>query len=245
MQTPGACRKQRRTRGVTNMKVSRSMTDVNTFHALERAFSPERIQTYLAAAGGDQEIALQLYARNAQLGAAFHGPLQALEVALRNTMHARLESRYGSQWYANPAAGLDSHANDSIAGVLRRGAGVSTAGQFVASMSLGFWVRLVGRGGWVNGGRKVDYDRTLWRPALHRAFPGCSRRKVQRRLDSLRRLRNRIAHHEPIIGRDLDKDYDEFLEAVEWISADVRAWIERHSNLPSALRASLSAPARF
>ena len=221
------------------------MTDVNTFHALERAFSPERMQTYLNAAGGDHGTALQLYARNAQLGAAFHGPLQALEVALRNAMHARLEARYGSQWYMNPAAGLDSHAHDSMAGILRRGAGVTTADQFVASMSLGFWVRLVGRGGWVNGGRKADYDRTLWRPALHRAFPGHPRRKVQRRLDGLRQLRNRIAHHEPIVGRDLNKDHDDLLEAVGWISSDVRAWIESHSNLRDALGASLSAPIRF
>ena len=221
------------------------MTDVNTFHALRRAFSPERMQTYLDAAGGDHGDALQLYARNAQLGAAFHGPLQALEVALRNAMHARLKERYGSQWYTNPAAGLDSHAHDSMANVLRRGAGVPTADQFVASMSLGFWVRLVGRGGWVNGGRKADYDRTLWRPAIHRAFPGHPRRKVQQRLDSLRQLRNRIAHHEPIVGWDLNKDHDDLLETLGWISSDVRAWIERHSILQDALRAPLSTPIRF
>lgn len=221
------------------------MTDVNTFRALETAFSPERMQTYLDAAAGDHGTALQLYARNAQLGAAFHGPLQALEVALRNAMHARLEERYGSQWYTNPAAGLDSHATDSMVGVLRRGPGVLTADQFVASMSLGFWVRLLGRGGWVNGGPKADYDRTLWRPALYNAFPGHSRREVQRRFDGLRQLRNRIAHHEPIIGRDLNKDHDDLLEAVGWISSDVRAWIERHSNLLDTLRAPLSAPIRF
>ncbi len=221
------------------------MTDVNAFHALERAFSPERMQTYLAAAGGDHATALRLYARNAQLGAAFHGPLQAFEVALRNAMHARLEERYGRRWYTNPAAGLDSHAHDSMAGVLRHGAGVQTADRFVASMSLGFWVRLVGRGGSVNGGRKADYDRTLWRPALHRAFPGHPRRQVQQRLNDLRRLRNRIAHHEPIVGRDPHKDHDDLLEAMGWISSDVRAWIERHSNLPDVLRAPLSAPIRF
>ncbi len=173
------------------------------------------------------------------------GRCRHLEVALRNTMHTRLEERYGSQWYTNPAAGLDSHAHDSMADVLRRGAGVMTADRFVASMSLGFWVRLVGRGGRINDGRKAEYDRTLWRPALHRAFPGHSRRKVQRRLDSLRQLRNRIAHHEPIVGRDLNKDHDNLLEALEWISSDVRAWIECHSNLRDVLQTPLSAPIRF
>ena len=221
------------------------MTDVNTFCVLEEAFSPRRMQTYLDAAEGNHGNAAWLYARNAQLGAAFHGPLQALEVALRNAMHARLEERFGSQWYTNTAAGLDSHAQDSVARVLRSGVRVQSADQFVASMSLGFWVRLVGRGGSVNGCRRANYDRTLWRPALHRVFPGRSRREVHGRLDSLRQLRNRIAHHEPILDRDLNRDYGVLLEVVGWISSDVCGWIERHSSLEDALRARLLTPIRF
>lgn len=219
--------------------------DVNAFAALEEVFSRERMQTYLQFAQGDPEAALRHYARNVQLGAAFHGPLQALEVALRNAMHARLAARYGGRWFTDPAAGLDRHARDIIAGALDRGAATPSPGQFVASMSLGFWVRLLGRGGHIDGGRKADYDRTLWRPALCKAFPGRSRRTVQRRLDRLRQLRNRIAHHEPLLERDLEKDYESLLEAVGWISADVRTWIEAHSLLPDALQAPLSAPIRF
>ena len=45
------------------------MTDVNTFHVLEVAFPPERMQTYLDAAEGNREYAAWLHARNAQLGA--------------------------------------------------------------------------------------------------------------------------------------------------------------------------------
>ncbi len=226
-------------------KIVCPMTDVNTFCALENAFSRERMQRYLDAAHGDHAIALQFYTRNTQLGAAFHGPLQAFEVTLRNAMHARLAARYGGQWYANAALGLDSHAHDAMEGVLNRGMGAPTPGQFVASMSLGFWVRLVGRGGYINRGRKADYERTLWRPALHKAFPGRSRRAVQQRLDRLRQLRNRIVHHEPIFDRELGEDYENLLEAVGWVSADVRTWIEAHSLLPVVLRAPLSAPIRF
>ena len=228
------------------MKAVCLVTDVNTFYVLESAFSPERMQTYLDAAEGNHGNAPWLYARNAQLGAAFHGPLQALEVAMRNAMHIRLEERYGSQWCTNPDAGLDSKAQDIVARFLRERR-VQTPDQFVAAMSMGFRVRLVGRGGWVNGGRRADYDRTLWRPALHRAFPGCRRAEVHRKLNSLRELRNRIAHHEPIVGggRDPNCDHDDLLEAVGWISSDVRAWIEHHSSLPDTLRAQESAPIRF
>ncbi|MXX88531.1 MAG: hypothetical protein F4213_19575 [Boseongicola sp. SB0677_bin_26] len=123
--------------------------------------------------------------------------------------------------------------------------GALTPGRFVASMSLGFWVRLLGRGSYINGGGKADYEKTLWRPALCKAFPGRQRRAVQQRLDQLRQLRNRIAHHEPIFDRNLTEDYALLLEAVDWISVDVRAWIETHSILPDALQAPLSDPIRF
>ncbi|MYD93582.1 MAG: hypothetical protein F4Y02_07810 [Chloroflexi bacterium] len=221
------------------------MTDVNTFYALEKAFSPERMQTYLDAARGDRVTALHHYARNAALGAAFHGPLQALEVVARNAMHAQLAKRYGNRWYMNPAAGLDGNARASISSALKLGVRIRASEQFVASMSLGFWVRLLSRGGYIDDGLKADYDRTLWRPALHKAFPGRPRRVVHRRLDRMRQLRNRIAHHEPIFGLDLKEDYESLLDAVGWISSDVRAWIEHHSRLPAALQAPLSASSRF
>ena len=115
----------------------------------------------------------------------------------------------------------------------------------MASVSLGFWVRLVSRGGYIDGGPKADYDRTLWRPALYKAFPGHPRSRVHGRLDHLRQLRNRIAHHEPIFDRNLTEDYEQLLEAVGWISSDVRSWIERHSRLPDAIQAPLSSSGRF
>ena len=221
------------------------VTDVNTFCVLENVFSRERMQTYLDAADGNRAVALQHYTRNVQLGAAFHGPLQALEITLRNAIHDQLAAHYGSHWYMDPAPGLDNHARNAIDGQLKHGGSALTPGPFVASMSLGFWVRLLGRGSYVNGGGKADYERTLWRPALFKAFPGRQRRTVQQRLNRLRQLRNRIAHHEPVFDRNLTEDYALLLETVGWISADVRAWIEAHSTLPDALQAPLSNPIRF
>ena len=44
---------------------------------------------------------------NTAVCAAVYGPLQALEVELRNAMHRQLAACYGEEWYDNPAAGLD------------------------------------------------------------------------------------------------------------------------------------------
>ena len=112
-------------------------------------------------------------------------------------------------------------------------------------MSLGSWLRLLGRGDYINGGSKADHERTLWHPALFKGVPGRQRRAVQQRLDRLRELRNRIAHHEPIFDRNLTEDHELHLDALGWVSAEVRAWIETHSILPEVLQAPLPDPIRF
>jgi hypothetical protein len=69
--------------------------------ALVASLSPERIATYVAATGGDRERAVRLYTWNTAVSAAFYGPLQGLEVALRNAMHRELVAGYGPGWYDN------------------------------------------------------------------------------------------------------------------------------------------------
>lgn len=54
--------------------------------ALETSLSQQRLATYVNTAGGDREQAVRLYTWNTAVSAAFYGPLQGLEVALRNAM---------------------------------------------------------------------------------------------------------------------------------------------------------------
>ena len=91
--------------GVKNFSYSDEFLD-----ALQASLSRERLGTYLDAAGGDQEGAIRLHVWNTAVSAAFYGPLQGLEVALRNAIHRRLSERYGEAWYDNPGAGLDRGA---------------------------------------------------------------------------------------------------------------------------------------
>ena len=196
---------------------------------LEASLSPERMSTYLSAAQDDREKALHLYAWNTAVSAAFYGPLQGLEVALRNAMHGQLVGRYGADWYNNPAAGLDAGCLERI---VKAKAEVTRAGheagpsRVVAALSFGFWISLLGSGGRFDpAGRKADYERTLWRPALRGSFPHratLTRKQARSPLDYLRTLRNRIAHHEPIFARRLSEDHQRILDVTGWISPGVR-----------------------
>ncbi len=210
--------------------------------ALQASLSPERFATYLAATSGDRGQALQLYTWNTAVSAAFYGPLQGLEIALRNAMHRELSRLYGVAWYDNPAPGLDQGALERIRSAkdeLRRSRYQVDSPHLVATLSFGFWVSLLGRGGRgpSPAGPKRDYDMTLWRPAFHKAFPRARLRRadVHARLDYLRTFRNRIAHHEPIFSRHLTADHDSVLIATGWMSEEVREWIAHHSRVPQLL----------
>ena len=217
---------------------------VGLFGDLGASFSPEPMGTYVAVAEGDPERAVELYAWNTVVSAAFYEPLQGLEVALRNAMHVQLARCYGEAWYDNPAAGLDIGTLERIAKArtdLARAGQVPTPSRVVAELSFGVWVALVGGGRRLDlAGRRANYEMTLWRPALSRAFPHrarLTRAAAHRGLNPLCKLRNRIAHHEPIFTRRLDEDHTRILQVTGWISPRARAWIECRSRVPLLLEA--------
>ena len=218
-----------------------------TLDELETALSRERLSTYLDAAGGDRQRAILLHAWNTAVSAAFYGPLQGLEVMLRNAMHRRLAERYGPAWYDDPGAGLDRGAVKRIAGArskLARDGHGDDPHRVVVTLSFGFWVSLLGPGGRTEAGRKANHEMTLWRPALRGAFAHratLTRRQAHHPLDTLRILRNRVAHHEPIFARDLTADHARILDVAGWISPAVRTWIEHHSRAPAVIEAARAA----
>jgi hypothetical protein len=159
-------------------------------------------------------------------------------VALRNAFHQALVPVYGLHWYDNPLAGLTPVACARIAEAKQKLQGNGkpiTPPRVVAELSFGFWERLLSRG---PGGNR-NYEVTLWRPALHRAFPYAHRPRteVHRPLPGLRDLRNRIAHHEPIFAHDLAADYRTILDVIGWMCPDTRDWVAYQSKVPAIFAA--------
>jgi len=118
-------------------------------NVLERALSLERLSTYLAAANGDHAAALRLYVWNTEISAALYGPLQALEILVRNAFHRELSAVYGPTWYDNPQVPLTPPARARVAvakDTLRRANRPLDPGRIVAELSFGFWERLLTHG---------------------------------------------------------------------------------------------------
>ena len=209
----------------------------DTTAALRRAISEERFATYLVLADDDASRALQLYARNIALGSAFHGPLQALEVTLRNAAHDNLTQEYGQSWFDTaPLADPQQKAIKKAKQSLQREPKPQSSGRVIAALNLGFWVALFAR----------KYDATLWRSALHQCFgAGPSRGNVHDSLNRLRTLRNRVVHHEPILQRDLRADHRWIVWLLERLSPETASWVAHHSRVPDILDLSSPRMRRF
>lgn len=191
--------------------------------AIEAALSFDRFARYLDAASSKSE-ALQYYAWNTALSSAFHGPLQCLEVGLRNAIHDRLSRSYGTSWFHNTAIlrGNDiAFATEAKHRVDQTGR-PATPGRIVAELSFGFWVGLFAK----------VYDTTIWRTDLYRLFsPRPKRHDLHDDLDRLRTLRNRIAHHEPIFHRSLVDDYNRICRVLRSFAPYMSEWMEFHSRV--------------
>lgn len=187
--------------------------------AIEKSLSPERLAGYVALAKGDKRLAIRLSERNTSLSEALYGVIQGLEIAFRNSLDHTLTKELGRpDWYDHIA--WEEKELESIhkakENVTIWGKTVMP-GRVIAELTLGFWVQLIAR----------KYEKALWVKYLHRAFPLKLNRKVLfQRLDNIKNLRNRIAHHEPIIARDLQQDYAGTIEAIKWVSPTVSLWVK-------------------
>ena len=82
-------------------------------------------------------------------------------------------------------------------------------GQTVAQLTMFFWKRLF----------SDDYETSLWKPILRALFPNksISRINIAHHLEVIYQARNRIAHHEAIMGDRLTK----LMESIDFISLNL------------------------
>jgi hypothetical protein len=188
---------------------------------LEEALSLERFGRYLAWAGNDHARALELYALNTRLSEALYTPLQMLEVALRNRIHAVLSVSVQERWFDAPGLLLVPRQAGQVAEALAELAQDGkepTPGRVVAALTFSFWTTMLG----------APYE-NLWQTDLHRIGrredgKGLRRKDLSGPLTPIRLLRNRIAHHEPILAWDLPKHHQAMLRITRWLSPAAAEW---------------------
>lgn len=200
----------------------------------ERFMSNPRMAKYCAACGNDSRKAMTLYRSNIRLSNEIFAILSLFEVALRNAIDAHYRKNKGTNWLLD-AAQLRSgflHAVGcerslkSVEKVIADLGANYTPDEAIAQLTFGFWTYKFASKEFAAAGS------TLLKILPRRPF-GTNHTKVFKALTSINRIRNRIAHHEPICfgipfmisSAYAAQKYYQILELLQWLGIDARQFL--------------------
>lgn len=215
--------------------------------------SQERLSPFLTATGGGLQNAIILYRWNIDLSGAVYEALHLFEVFLRNALDEKLRAWNGCQpdpvngrlhsdeWLLDPSAlllrlvgrDLQEATKRSLKSTKRRPAGQRAPlhADLLAAMSMGTWRFLF-------PGRNDAGKQRLWDEALHEAFPNLRRspHQLERAVDGVYRLRNRVAHLEPLISSNVEAQLVNMRTVVGAIDPALLSWFASTERISTVLR---------
>lgn len=193
---------------------------------LNRIISNDRIQPYLNRHNYMLNKAIRHYQSNILISESFYPLLALLEVGLRNSMDYQLTKLFNDRnWYENRnffhiASRFQIERISDAKATIQSERKEVTPGRIIAELSFGFWTSLL----------DTRFEMSLWK-SLRLAFPNCPKRIRQRktmstRFNAIRKLRNRVFHHEAISWNltVLESYKNELLEGIEWLDGDLLIW---------------------
>lgn len=202
-----------------------------TYSDLEKYFSSERLQRYLAACSGDTVRAIELYRANLRVAQAFHPLLCLFEVTLRNQINSTLSIYFRDpDWILNQRKGFMSHpslrrgrfflraeVDKTEARIIRDGFTAST-GKVLADLNFGFWTALF-----------MPHHFSILRRRLYRVFTnlptGTTSGQIYASLFLIKEFRNRINHNEPVCFQANTINFSTSIQVYRAIRKTVR-WID-------------------
>lgn len=204
-----------------------------TAQALEAVLSVNRLSTYrnyvLQEFGSDDlDKALQLYAWNAQTSSAYLLPLHLYEVILRNAIADALSLRYGKNWayelYFENSLPDPAHGYSPKRDLLSVRVQHTTIGKIIPELKFAFWEQMLTK----------RHDGRIWNTHIKTVFPflpvtattAQSRSLLNGFCYNIRKIRNRIAHHEPIFNQaTLHTALADIQSSIGFRSSEAKAWL--------------------
>jgi hypothetical protein len=198
---------------------------------------------YMAAANGDLARAADVYLWATELAGALHAQISFVELAVRNALDSQIQAWNVAQggpaeWTAAGAAQADlysllkgslSQARDRAkSDAAMRGphhprhAAQITHDDMVAQLTFGTWVKVLRPLSTTESSARQEL---LWKDQLHHAFPhagsdDAARSALGNQLDSIRYLRNRVAHHDNLLTVNVARRLRDMLSVLAKIDQD-------------------------
>lgn len=215
------------------------------YEAIEHTLSTSRFSTYRKAILSNKGVncnlqALALYEWNAKLASTFLLPLHIYEVTLRNAISDAITSRYGKNWpinevfqnsltYKNKNKNKNKKELLSVVGTEYQG-----LGKVLPELKLSWWEEMLTK----------RHDGRIWNKYLSAIFPNTQNLTVKQVRSSLkgacftiRKIRNRIAHHEPIFNQISLLDIYPLIEStVSMRCGETKSWLNKIEQVNNLLR---------
>jgi len=200
--------------------------------SLRKSMSPERFDPYTHKAGGDRELAAELYVYNSRVAEALLHPLNLIEVTLRNSIDRVLVKLHGHDWHLSQQVSdvflMEGGANTLQAAVSRSGRN-ALRGDIIANLSFDFWSNMF-----------RDHYGDFWRYHLLEVMPnlpeGVTRHDLQVSVKTINNLRNRVAHYEPILDMNVSGILTNVFKIVGYICKDTAVWGKHNARLQAVTR---------
>ena len=162
---------------------------------------------------------------------------------VRNGIHAKLAERAGKVgWWVDQRLteqllDRERRAIDDAIDTVARRIEEPSADDVVAASSFGLWVGLVSEG--IPRHPLHSYETVLWQPRLRHAFPHYAggRKQLHGELDAIRKLRNRVAYHEPIFRSNLTLIGETIARVASYIDPAGESYIRGSERLTETLAA--------
>lgn len=219
------------------------------YNKYEENLSIPRINRYLIAEGGSKTKAKRLYRINLRVSQAFYPILNFTEICLRNRISEKLSSHFSnSRWIISEKSGFMSHVSlgphyqmrkdvERSESRLRRTGSAVTVDRLIADQTFGFWASMF----------NADHMPLIASAPLD-ALPLMPTTVLPttpfRKLNKIRKLRNRIYHNEPICFSGSAVNFNQarsakrhIYELLNWMDADLAPFINYFDSIDNKINA--------
>lgn len=211
-------------------------TDRDVQALMATYLSDQRLCRYAPAAADDGVAREDIYIWNCDLSEAFHFALHIAEISCRNSIHSALLYK-GDRWFENTTflGLLNGERKQSLLGVInsemRQHGDLMDAHHLTSSLPFGFWEHLTTK----------RFQRFLFPKGFQRNFqhaPANARlQDLQKLIESVRRWRNRIAHHNAIFDKKPSSKYQDILRLISWSSPELETWVAKRCKVNQTINA--------
>lgn len=172
----------------------------------EYIMSSPRMNRYLGACNNDTRKAMTLYRKNLKLSQELFTVISCFEVALRNAIDRHYSNIYGNHWlrdFAMVGGVFDTqrtyNSQNAVNNTIAKLGPSYTHPRLVSELGFGFWRYLFGRHQYRLAGRTLHQIFTNLPPTTRLVQYNAA--TIFDKLERVNKIRNRIAHHDPICFR--------------------------------------------